>query len=786
MAIGRVLDDGTTQLTLLAYNAFGNLTALTDPFGRQTSLTYAGNNIDVTAVAQATGNGPATIAAFTWNSGIHRPLTATDAAGQVTTYTYNAAGQPTTVSNPLGQTTTYAYNATGDLLSIVNADGKVAASFTYDGFDRVASYTDADGWTVGVTYDDADRPRIVTYPDGTTERYTYNLLDLASHTDRLGHVWSYVHDADRRLVSVADPNGNATQLGYYRNGALDQLTDANGNVTSWDVDAESRPTAKNYNNGTATSYAYQATTSLLHALTDARGEERVYGYTLDNRLKSISYLNTISVTSDVGFSWDRYFPLLDAMSDGNGTTNYGYYPPGALGALQPESESGTDATIGYGYDALGRLISRSVGSAPTETFGYDAIGRLVRHRDALGSFALSYLGETGQLTGRGPTAGGLATTWQYRDNVHDRRLASIANTPGRAFAYTTTPADLVTAIAETPSPPGQAWGFSYDAANRLTGGQSTSEGSYAYGLDPVGNITAFGTTPATYNGVNELKALGGTAYGWDKDGNLAGDGVRSFAWDGENRLVGITYPSGAMTEFLYDGLGRRVTDIETSAAGTTTDTHYIWCGDTLCQSQNGNSAIVREYYPEGEYLPASGAALYYGPDQLGSARDVYATSPVMSMTEAWDYDPLGNPIATPPSAPYPDFRYAGLFWHQQSGLDLSRSRVYDPAIGRWLSRDPLGEATDPSANLFRYADGNPISLKDPLGYWGTGIIASESAEVGGIFAGVGEAASAGLGYFWGARMAFRGGAGLGASGALPADHDMGWDFPIVRRRITWA
>jgi YD repeat-containing protein len=49
------------------------------------------------------------------------------------------------------------------------------------------------------------------------------------------------------------------------------------------------------------------------------------------------------------------------MSDGIGTTQYGYVPPGALGALRLQQETGPVATIAYGYDALGRLASRNVG-----------------------------------------------------------------------------------------------------------------------------------------------------------------------------------------------------------------------------------------------------------------------------------------------------------------------------------------------------------------------------------------------------------------------------------------
>jgi hypothetical protein len=38
---------------------------------------------------------------------------------------------------------------------------------------------------------------------------------------------------------------------------------------------------------------------------------------------------------------------------------------------------------------------------------------------------------------------------------------------------------------------------------------------------------------------------------------------------------------------------------------------------------------------------------------------------------------------------------------------------YDPTIGRWLSRDPIGE--DGGTNLYRYVGNNPVNLTDPSG-----------------------------------------------------------------------
>ena len=93
-----------------------------------------------------------------------------------------------------------------------------------------------------------------------------------------------------------------------------------------------------------------------------------------------------------------------------------------------------------------------------------------------------------------------------------------------------------------------------------------------------------------------------------------------------------------------------------------------------------------------------------------------------------DYDPYGNLIKTT-GAFTADFGYAGTLYEPNSGLDLTLYRAYSSRIGRWLSRDPLGEAAGP--NLFAYVGGNPTNLTDPLGRFG-------------FMAKVGEAAAAAL------------------------------------------
>ena len=101
---GRVLDDGSTQLYTYEYNGFGNVTKSIDPVERTFSYIYADNGIDLLEVSQIRAGQNQLLSKKTYNSQ-HLPLTYTDAAGQTTTYTYNARGQLLTETNP-----TWEYN----------------------------------------------------------------------------------------------------------------------------------------------------------------------------------------------------------------------------------------------------------------------------------------------------------------------------------------------------------------------------------------------------------------------------------------------------------------------------------------------------------------------------------------------------------------------------------------------------------------------------------------------------------------------------------------------------
>jgi RHS repeat-associated protein len=751
-AVGRVLDDGTSQAPRWSYTGPGVLSAAQDARGRYTQYNYAANLIDLGSVWHNKSN-PAfgcgttacndVLAAFTYNA-IHEPLTYTDAAGKVWHFTYNTAGQRTTMTDPATGVTTWNYDGVGRISNIVNALTHTAVSYTYDSADRVLTKTDSEGYVLTYGYDNLDRITSVTYPDGTTELNDYTFqsgpnagtasLELRKHTDRLGRVTTYDYDAAQRMISKTEPTSGAatrtTRYDYYENGVLKDITDADGNVTHWDIDLESRPTKKTYAFGTASAqaetYTYENTTSRLKSITDADGQTKTFTYAIDDKITAIAYTGSINPTPNVTFAYDNIYPRMTTMTDGIGTTSLTYTAVATNGGLQIASIDGPFANdvIATTYDTMGRLAGRTV-TGGNETFAYDLLSRLTSHVTPLGTFTDTYLGQTAQTATRSLTGTAIATTWGYDTNTNDRRLISIAN-PGTTRSYALNyldpstsainPYDIMgttdTAAAGHPFAT-QTHSYAYDLSDRLLTAAQSFPGNNTYAYDNLDNATTVtdftGTTNPVYNPLNQIQNFFTNSYTYDNNGNTLSDGTRNYKWDAENRLIEIDYVgSTAKSQFSYDGMGHRTVDVETSAAGGVTTTRYLWCGSRICQTRDGTDTVLRRDLPEGEYNVTAAQKLLYMQDQLGSVRDVLDAS-TGALVQSYDYSPYGSVSRAAGSTPT-DYQYAGLMAHLASGLYLSMTRAYDPVAPHWLNRDPIREAG--GRNQYDYTNANPINEAD--------------------------------------------------------------------------
>ncbi len=515
-------------------NPIGNVIRSTDPVGRTTVHTYAPDGIDLLEVRQVNGQALDLIASYTYDDK-HQRLTATDASGQTTTFTYNAQRQVETVTTPARagisepRTTTLAYDSNGYLQSVTGPEPATAVSFTYDGYGRMRTMTDAASHTLTYDYDALDRVTKVTYPDGTYEETAYNRLDAEKQRDRLGRWTQTFYDTLRRPVATRDASGGTTQYQYGGSGCascggggdrVTKLIDPNGNTTSWEYDLQGRVAQETRADASSESYTYETTSSRLKQKTDRKTVTTTFEYFLDDTLKRKSYSDS---TPAVSYTYDAVYPRSATITDGTGTTTATFNPvttPASLGADRLASIDGplNGDTISYTYDEMGRIVTRALnGAAVTDTF--DALGRTSRKTDPLGAFDYTYVGGSARLSST-TFPNGQTTSYSYLDESGDNRLQEITHRDPAAavisrFGYTYDAAGSVkTWSQQAGASPAKLYTFGYDAGSQLTTAVISGvnpppvPSRFAYAYDPAGNRTAEQlddtVTSATHNSLNAL------------------------------------------------------------------------------------------------------------------------------------------------------------------------------------------------------------------------------------------------------------------------------------------
>ena len=148
-SLGRKTSEGQAETYSTTYNTQGNPTRQTDPVGCGLIHDYDPSGIDLLTIRKEAVISDIffnyLLASYTYTDAqhpvsLHQPLTATDAGGQVTSYTYNARSQKlteTVTRNGQPETTAWAYDANGYLQYITGPVAGASVGFTYNGFGRV-------------------------------------------------------------------------------------------------------------------------------------------------------------------------------------------------------------------------------------------------------------------------------------------------------------------------------------------------------------------------------------------------------------------------------------------------------------------------------------------------------------------------------------------------------------------------------------------------------------------------------------------------------------------------
>lgn len=230
------------------------------------------------------------------------------------------------------------------------------------------------------------------------------------------------------------------------------------------------------------------------------------------------------------------------------------------------------------------------------------------------------------------------------------------------------------------------------------------------------------------------------AFAYDADGNMTNDGRWYFVWDAENRLVTITNNANVPTdakkklEFAYDWQGRRISKVGCDWAGSSytpvATNKFIYDRWNLKLEVDHTNGVLRTYTCGTDVSGTSDRAggvgglrilkigtnsTTYFPAYDGNGNVVnFMNAADASIAATFEYSPFGEAIRSEgTTARANPVRFSSKYTDLELDFAYYGYRYYNPAIGRWLSRDLIEERGGP--NLFAFVRNDSIKSVDALG-----------------------------------------------------------------------
>jgi len=707
--------DPTGAVTRYEYDTAGRLVREIAPGGAVTAYEYdqAGQN---SAIVDGAGRRVQTALAaseFTLRGPDGRPQTlkldplgrlaeAIDVTGRGYRFAYDPSDQLTSATEPGGRETRYRYDAQG----------------------QPAEVEDSLGGKATVQWDARGRLAAIVGAGGATERYAYDQAGrLLSVTDALGNQTRHAYDAGGRLNGVTAASGDRTRYAYDSDGRLNGIWDAAGRQTQFAYDQLDRLVETRQADGRAARYLYDAAGRVV-STTDAAGRATRFAYGSDGRLAT----KTLPGGATLRY---RYAPNGEPLEidDGAYPLRFDYDAQGRLTAVQ---HGALRKSVRYAYDGGGNLASVTGTSDQAIRYRY-AGGRLVAiDVPGGGAIELAYDAADRVQTIRYPN--GTSGTWRFDASGRQAEIvygfpqglsdpARRGPTLGVAYTY-----DAAGNPVERRGPDsGQSDVYRYDADGRLIGERSGAAIDIGYGYRPGGDRAqrvVNGTTEAyAYGQAGRLETAASERFTHDPNGNITRretiSGATAYGWDEEGRLLQAD-TAGAVTRFGYAPNGERVSRRDRSGAVT----RFVYDRSNLLE-ELGEDGSLRALYVHAPGLDRplamirDGQVFFYHADALGTV--LFLTDAAGRVAASYDTDAFGNvlkaEVAAGSRAAANPFIFTGREYDAELKLYYFRARYYDPALGRFLSVDPLpGTLNSPgSLNRYAYVLNAPTRYVDPMG-----------------------------------------------------------------------
>ncbi|WP_433607367.1 RHS repeat domain-containing protein [Dactylosporangium sp. CA-139114] len=659
--------------------------------------------------------------------------TAENAVPSQTIVTYDGAGRATVAqfqvaaANKWKTVTTYG----GDRIDVTVPLGATATS----------TYTDARGQVTKVKQ---YRGNIAA---GASEDVTYTYTkagDRASATDPAGNVWTWTYDQLRRMLTDTSPDRGQVTYTY----------DAAGNVATA---ADARPVR--------IAFAYDELNRRTGEFLNTTGGTQLAGWTYDRladntwvrgqAVGSTRYEDTGAYTTQVT-SVDEHYrptgtkvtipPAAGTQLAGDYVTSTTYNADGTVHTTSLPAKSGTadfgglaDETLTFGYTTLGLPTTMSGLSSYVTQAEYDQLGQLgdlnltdgggknilqywsresgtnrLKQHQILGDFASNIVAS--DVNYAYDDAGNVTSvadkTAQWGAGADDNQCFRYDSLRRLTEAWTPASGNCTTnpTTAGLGGPEPYWTSYSYDTAgnrsHEIVHGGTTVDNTYAY--------PASGATAVRPHAVSSVKA-GSTAvssYTYDNAGNevtrvRAGKTDQSMTWNPDGRLASLTQGT-ATTTYVYGAGGDRLLVKEQGAT-----TLYLSGAQYRLAGSSVQATRTYAHPAAGAVATRTTAGLtWQTTDHHGTAQLSFRASDLAATVRRTA--PFGGVRGANPAWPSSVGFVGGI--NDASELVHVGAREYDPAVGRFISVDPVFSPGDPQGwQGYGYANNTPVSASDPTG-----------------------------------------------------------------------
>ncbi len=647
-------------------------------------------------------------------------VTRTSPMGRQSTIVLDANGLPTDIAAPGVGTVHRDYDTSGRLVGIIATAGKDSRTqaFVYNDNGFLASNTNARNETSSFERDIVGRLLGVTAPDTGVTRQDLDdddkLLDLFVPSGAPHH-FEY-QGASAQLVEMLPPAVDGdTPTGF----AIGE--------THYQYDKHQQLIQIQRSDGDDVNFKYNGVTGQLETV-------KTSDFTLTHGYDGIGRLNRISrsdgVTVDLGFDG----PLPTSM----------------------EWRGGVKGKVTADYDEFFQLKTLTINDASSASFEYDLDGAVTRASGNGHALDIDHDADTGFVTGT--TLGSVATTYGYNGFGELTNLsADFQNKTAFSQSLTRDQLGRISGITEQSGNITRSVSYGYDNMGRVK--QIDRDGnSTTFDYDANGNRVAVKSGKqvvftATYDAQDRVETFGDTTFEQTAHGDVLrrtdANGALELGYDSLGNLLSATTSNAKTTKamtYTVDGFGRRVGK---QVAGKFARA-WLYQDALRPVAEITDTGSFSQFVYAGasnspDFMLRSGVAFRFVKDHLGSVRFVVnATTGVVA--QALEYDDFGTVMRD--TAPgFQPFGFAGGLYDADTGLVRFGTRDYDPTVGRWTSKDPIGFGG--GSNLYAYCGNDAINRVDPDGK--RPLSKSETAFLDGYFGSSLDTSVIDLGYSLGSR-----------------------------------